>query len=693
MPRFCLPALALLAGQLAFAQQPPNESDRLITAGKVWVTVKYFHPYLAYRDIDWDKALVDALPKIRAAGTSVEYRAAIQSMLDALHDPQTYVLPKAPQPASIRFENAPDGTPTVSQSNTPEPDRDVVQELSKAIASARSLVFDLRSGGFLSSLLSRPDLQSLLTAIPLDAPAQRLWIHNGLAPVSGMPFSAYHSAFYNKAGTHISGNSAAPERKIMFLVNENSVLPPIASALLANGKAVLRAESPHYRISGVETIAIPLDEHADAVIRLSEPLVSDKPMPPFPSPQPDRAYAENRYPSTEYRILAAYKIWGVFRYFFAYRDLMDEDWDDVFATFLPKFIAAKDAREYNLTVSEMVTHVNDSHAGIQSEELAEYFGNAPVGLRLRLIEKKPVITEILDDKAKEAGIQVGDIISKVDGEDIIERINREARYISSSTQQWLGYRVMRTLLNGPEDSMAALVVRGQDGQTLEVSLKRSSSYVKRLRDQRTGDVIKLLPDNIGYADLDRLTPEEVNGMFEKFRDTVAIVFDMRGSPHETAWAIAPRLTEEKDVAVAIFTGPLSLTPDLPHEDLLTSTASYFFVQKISQNDTWKYKGKTVMLIDERTMSQAEHTGLFLEAANKTEFIGTPSAGADGDVTNFVIPGGITISFSGNDVRHANGGKLQRLGLQPAVSVSPTIKGIREGRDEVLEKAIENVSKE
>jgi hypothetical protein len=36
----------------------------------------------------------------------------------------------------------------------------------------------------------------------------------------------------------------------------------------------------------------------------------------------------------------------------------------------------------------------------------------------------------------------------------------------------------------------------------------------------------------------------------------------------------------------------------------------------------------------------------------------------------------------------NGGKLQRLGLQPAVSVSPTIKGIRDGRDEVLDKALE-----
>jgi len=100
----------------------------------------------------------------------------------------------------------------------------------------------------------------------------------------------------------------------------------------------------------------------------------------------------------------------------------------------------------------------------------------------------------------------------------------------------------------------------------------------------------------------------------------------------------------------------------------------------------KYTGRTVMLIDERTLSQAEHTGLFFEAANGTVFIGSPTMGANGDVTSFVIPGGITISFTGHDVRHADGRQLQRVGLQPVLTVLPTIAGIRAGRDEVLEQA-------
>ena len=112
-----------------------------------------------------------------------------------------------------------------------------------------------------------------------------------------------------------------------------------------------------------------------------------------------------------------------------------------------------------------------------------------------------------------------------------------------------------------------------------------------------------------------------------------------------------------------------------------------FLQPIPPTTDWLYQGKTVMLIDDRTQSQAEHTGLFFEAANGTKFIGTPSAGANGDVTAMVLPGGVGWMFSGHDVRHADGRQLQRLGLQPDVRVAPTLAGIRAGKDEVLDRAV------
>ena len=99
-----------------------------------------------------------------------------------------------------------------------------------------------------------------------------------------------------------------------------------------------------------------------------------------------------------------------------------------------------------------------------------------------------------------------------------------------------------------------------------------------------------------------------------------------------------------------------------------------------------------MLINEYTVSQAEHTGLFLEAANGTVFIGSGTTGANGDVTSLVLPGGVTVRFTGQAVRHADGRQLQRVGLVPHVKIRPTIDGLRNGKDEVLETAVKYLEK-
>ncbi|MGI8811261.1 MAG: S41 family peptidase [Pyrinomonadaceae bacterium] len=101
-----------------------------------------------------------------------------------------------------------------------------------------------------------------------------------------------------------------------------------------------------------------------------------------------------------------------------------------------------------------------------------------------------------------------------------------------------------------------------------------------------------------------------------------------------------------------------------------------------------YTGKVVMLIDENAQSQSEHTALAFEAARPDiTFIGTPTAGANGDITNTILPGNIVVTFSGHSVRHADGRQLQRVGIQPTIRVAPTIRGIVEGKDEILDAAI------
>jgi len=69
------------------------------------------------------------------------------------------------------------------------------------------------------------------------------------------------------------------------------------------------------------------------------------------------------------------------------------------------------------------------------------------------------------------------------------------------------------------------------------------------------------------------------------------------------------------------------------------------------------------------------------------FIGTSTAGANGDITYMILPGNLLVSFTGHNVRHADGRQPQRVGIQPTIRVAPTIRGTIDKRDEILERAI------
>jgi len=591
-------------------------------------------------------------------------------------------------------------------------------------------VADEVSGG-LSIAFRQSGAMNVLSSAPLSTPGERGRMHMGFPPQEGRSSGGYLSAFYTVDGQRIlaSGPRNLP---VVFLINDWSELPPVAPALQAAGKAAIVVDGSASDAAVVTTRRIRLSDAIEAQMRLGELVYEDgstglqadvtipqgsgeeskalqtalalvrdfKPAPggraPLPAravPQADKPYPDMTYPPLEYRLLAAFRIWTTVDYFFAYKDLMGEDWDGVLREFIPRMEKAANALEYHLAVAEMVTRMHDSHAFVISDELKEYFGVASPLVRARLIEGLPVVTHLPDDPiTKAAGIEVGDLILRVDGEEVKTRMERYGKFIAASTPQAHSRDVMAKFLNGPKGSVATLVVQNSQGRIREARLARSVAEKSRasIRDikyERGGEILRLLPVNIGYADLDRLTLSTVDEMFERFKDTKAIVFDMRGYPSGTAWAIAPRLSEKSSVGAASFQRPTLMALDG------RPSTSYSFVQHLSATDKWRYRGKTVMLIDERTQSQAEHTGLFLEAANGTKFIGSHTAGANGDVTNFRVPGGILIYFSGQAVRHADGRQLQRIGLVPHIEVRPTIKGIQAGRDEVLEKAKEYLEQE
>jgi C-terminal processing protease CtpA/Prc len=82
----------------------------------------------------------------------------------------------------------------------------------------------------------------------------------------------------------------------------------------------------------------------------------------------------------------------------------------------------------------------------------------------------------------------------------------------------------------------------------------------------------------------------------------------------------------------------------------------------------------------------------LRVAPNATVVGSTTAGADGNVSQFTLPGGINTMISGIGVYYPDGKETQRIGMIPDIVIKPTIKGIKQDRDELLEKARELINK-
>ncbi len=723
--RLVIPPLA----QLPALDSYPLGVQRLARLGRLYGALHFLHPYLADRDIDLDAAVLTAITEVEAASNTQGYVDAVKKMLAPFDDPLTRV---RSEEASKKVPYLPVATRTLDKkvlvvdlgtADTQQSYFDL-RAVTPQFAQANAVIFDLRHLGpetWLGMLFQ--GLETSLISEPTEMPAERGILHSGFQPQLGGTSGGYYSAFVSTLAQvlePIRAKMKRPERMV-FLLGADGELPRVAVALQAQGRAALVAQQRELGDqSFATTTEVELGEGWVATVRTTEATFHGAPMSAradvvvpdvsggddsagfraalrlardkkkwrprraaAPSRQraprwkQDPVYRDQKLPDRPLRVLAAFRLWNVIDRFYPYLPLIGA-WDRVLPFAITELAAADSAEAYSRAVVRAAAYIADTHTTVVGGATNDLLrGVSPVGAEL--VEGVPVATEV-DADAEKAGIRKGDIIETIDGRPFADVVAEVRPYVTASTEGALGERLMWAALGGKEGSQVTLGLRGADGPK-QVTMTR----VRHPRQKRdpSEPAYKLLSPALGYVDLRLLQPGEVDAMFEAMKQTRAILFDMRGYPNGTAWSIAPRLNRHPDPTVGARFQRKLVSGLEPGE----MGQRFEFTQPMPESDDWKYTGKTFMLINQSTISQAEHTGLFFEAANGTEFIGTPSSGANGDVTNLALPGAIWIYFTGHDVRHADGRQLQRVGLVPDLRVAPTIAGIRAGKDEVLDAAI------
>lgn len=388
------------------------------------------------------------------------------------------------------------------------------------------------------------------------------------------------------------------------------------------------------------------------------------------------------YTDKNSKLLMLYAYWNVVEYYFPYKYIMDQKWDKTLNELLPSVIDSKTPEDFYKVLRKAAAKLNDSHVEFHiypslTTSKKSYYYFPATG---KVIDEKLVITEILGDSLAEAdNIKIGTVITKINDKTIKEIIEEKRDIVSASNEAAFLDKVLRKILVSESEKVKVEFLNDGKYETKSMTWfdyhdSHRNEYKKGA--QKKKDKFKLLDNNIGYVNMGVIKPKNVPDMIDALKSTKAIVFDMRNYPNGTFKEISDFLNPEEKKFV-IYTYPYLNYP---------GKYSWEEGRNAGFENKDNYKGKVIVLLNEDSISQSEWTAMCFQTAGNTTIIGSQTAGADGNVFEFDFFGYHT-NFSGIGVYYPDGRETQRVGIVPDIEIKPTILGIQQGKDEVLERAL------
>lgn len=394
--------------------------------------------------------------------------------------------------------------------------------------------------------------------------------------------------------------------------------------------------------------------------------------------------------------------WNVMQHFYPYFDVVQTDWNAALGTALASAATDADECAFLDTLKRLGAELHDGHVWLnhrcEMKTAVPAFGacwveNKLIIARLSGGDKsaatpnepgaKPLAAAAAE--LEKQGVKPGDAIVAIDGVPTETAIAQAEALISGATPQWRRWRSQRNVLGGADGSSVKLEIEHLDGTRQTITARRVADGISDYAlEQRPEPVAELKP-GVMYIDIDRVTDAEFGKAESKLAAARGIVVDFRGYPRSQAITLLLGHLTGSTLDSPQWHVP---TPTKPDRVDLTFDQSGWKVQPTAP----RYKAKVAFITDGRAISAAE-TFMGIAAHYKLgEIIGSPTAGTNGNVNPIVLPGGFSMSWTGMKVLTQDGKQHHGVGIQPTIPAKPTRAGIAAGKDELLELAIETVSK-
>ena len=361
--------------------------------------------------------------------------------------------------------------------------------------------------------------------------------------------------------------------------------------------------------------------------------------------------------------------WNVFRHFYPYWPESGVDWDARLRPQLALVYEATTRTAHREVIRLLVADARDGHGSVVDTRSTE--GRAMLPVRLGVIEGQLVVTAT----SVPAEVPVGAVVSTVDGVPAERRL-ADAMRLASGTTQWKQTRALQEIATCPPGAAVKLTIdtgTGSQARSLTCEAKQQPAETRP-------EVVTELAPGIWYVDVTRVRMVQFAAVIDKLAVAKGVVFDLRGYPTDAGAQILPFLLSAPEadrwMHVNKIIGPFG------------ESAGWESFGWNLKPQSPRVGGTIVFLTDGRAISYAESVMGYVADRKLATIVGEATAGANGNVVAFVVPGGFRILFTGMRVTGHDGKTPHHLaGVKPDVSMTPTVAGLRAGRDEVLDRAV------
>lgn len=371
------------------------------------------------------------------------------------------------------------------------------------------------------------------------------------------------------------------------------------------------------------------------------------------------------------------------------------DWQAVHDELRPKMEETKKMSGARAIIKDMISRLKLSHFNIVSTEVYEKLGQPAekgswggvTGIDVRVVDGHALVTSVRESSpAQAAGVKPGWEILRVGKEDIPALLPAIAKEYEGNTLKslYLSRAVMSRLGGKIGDSLTARFLDG-GGQTVErkIPLVRPKGKKARLGHLPPFYVwidVETIDGNTGYIafngflDIPRLMPA-YNKAMQSFitADVQGVIIDLRGNGGGIigmAMGMAGWLIGEKNRHLGTM-----LTRDSELKVVVWPRAEVF-------------PGPVAILVDGLSASCSEIFAGGLKDLGRARIFGSTTAGAVLPSIIEKLPNGDGFQYVLANYRSAKGDVLEGVGVIPDVEIFSTREALLQGKDPVLEAALQ-----